>query len=225
VLWLVALLPGALPGILGPRTGALAEESSAEGVVTPEALVREVYARHERQVTASGTPLTIEISNVRVIPASEFGGVRLREVVTLWPKHSVAVDVSTFAFSGKNVGISFPAHWIENGDQPEGAADFDPTLEEASQLEAQELGRQVPVPDAIVAFDARITLESRTVSYKANFVLPEYRPGEPIREFRFNDRVLIIAPELLVEPRTARPEAELREVTLPPDGRGESTRD
>jgi len=179
--------------------------------------VREVYARHERQVTASGTPLTIVISNVRVIPANEFGDVRLREVVTLWPSHSVAVDVSTFSFKGQDVGISFPAHWIENSDPPEGEEVFDPTLEETFRLEAKELNREVQVPEAIVAFDAQVALESRSVAYKANFVLPEYRPGEPIREFRFNDRVLIIAPELLAEERTARPEAELREITLLPE--------
>jgi len=182
--------------------------------LSAEALVREVYARHERQVTATGTPLTIDISNVRVIPKSEFGKANLSDVLTVAPSHSIGITVSTRSLNGQPLGISFAARWITNtAPDAEGEEAAKLTVEAIFQYH-REAGREVQTPEAIIAFDSRVTLEGRTMDYKAYFMLPEYQPGEPPREFRYHDPVLLLEPELIVEERTARTDAELREMVL-----------
>ncbi|MCZ7652048.1 MAG: hypothetical protein M5U13_13165 [Thermoanaerobaculia bacterium] len=210
-LWLSGVISLA---VVAPVAEATAPGPGEDETLTVEALVREVYSRHERQVTASGTPLTIEITNVRVIRKSEFGDINLSDVLTVAPSHSIGITVSTRSLNGAPLGVSFPARWITNtAPDAEGEEAAKLTIEGIFQYH-REAGREVQTPEAIIAFDSSVTLEGRTVAYKAYFMLPEYHPGESPREFRYHDPVLLLEPALIVEERTARTEAELREMAL-----------
>jgi len=180
---------------------------------TVEAALREVYARHAHQVTASGTPLEVEISNVRVIPAGELGELRIRDVISSDPSSRVLISQSSHSVHGEEVGVSFPARWstAHTPDEETLKVLFDLTFGEMLDY-LRRAGTEVLTPAAIMAFDSRVTLAGRSVAYKAYLELPEDRTALSSLVLRIHDPVLQLVEEILAAERTARPEAEVREM-------------
>ncbi|HSL81921.1 MAG TPA: hypothetical protein VLF66_04045 [Thermoanaerobaculia bacterium] len=181
---------------------------------SPELLAYAVYRLYALQVTASGTPLALELSDVRTIPREEFGKVGLREVVTLFPEEWIRIDSHIHATNGEVAAVSFPARWsaLSGADDP-GPGHFDPTLQESFDMDlASGDEHALPVPDAVVAFRVAASLAGRSVSYRAYLILPEYDGTRPIGEFLSNDRVLASVPELLASTRLAVPLDEFERI-------------
>lgn len=193
-------------GLLAPcvLSVALAAASAATGGaggslrgLQPAELVERVYSILAEKTTESGTPVTLEVLGVRVIPSSQFDEVRFGDVLSFDPPEWVQIIYRREVVGDRVVRAGFPAIWASGAvENPYREQSLAMTLREA--VEFSEMAAQSPPPAAIVATDIRVTLAGRSLAYKAIFLLPEYREGAPVGDFTHNDPVLQPLPEMLI---------------------------
>jgi hypothetical protein len=163
----------------------------------PKDLIERIYSILAEKITESGTPITLAVLGVRVIPSSQFDEIRSGDVLSFDPPEWVQIIYRREVVGDRVVRAGFPAIWASGAEEnPYREQSLAMTLREA--VEFSEMAAQTPPPAAIVAADIRVTLAGRSLAYKAILLLPEYREGAPVGDFTHNDPVLQPLPEMLI---------------------------
>lgn len=191
---LVTLL--ALSLALAARSASAGGEGDSLRGLQPAELVGRVYSVLAEKITESGTPITLEVLGVRVIPSSRFDDYRFGDVLSFDPPEWIQIVYRREVVGDRVVRAGFPAMWASGADEnPYREQTLAMTLREA--VEFSEGSAQPPQVAAVFAVDVRVTLAGRSLAYKAIFLLPEYREGVPVGDFTHNDPVLQPLPEML----------------------------
>jgi len=190
----------------GPATARGGGE--ALGGLQPAELVERIYSMLAEKITESGTPITLEVLRVRIIPSSQFDDHRFGDVLSFDPPEWVQILYRREVVDDRVVRVGFPAKWTTGADaNPYREQSLAMTLREA--VEFTEAAAQTSKPAAILAVDVRVTLAGRSLTYKSILLLPEYREDAPVGDFTHNDPVLQPLPEMLTLDLPILPMAEV----------------